>query len=327
MLNHYQIKKLIALSDSLDRSGHHKEADHVDRIIKEAGLKGKVLSTLGVAFLLGANALLYNQIGITPENFKEATELAIENKKEIKTELDSSDFVDYIVVSGDSPNKIGKKHFPYLNEVTAGELVIKYNTKEVMNLQPGDVLKIPKTDSLQEIGWELLSHQSLSEPTKMKASQKLKDWLKVEEGFKTGIYDTGVGTGDLTFGWGHKLTEEEKNDPEKQKKMLSKGSKQVFKEDIERIQSIINNKGYSIFRDPSQNQNYFDALLSLAYHKGHIPNDIDEAIRKNELDRIPELFLGHSTREQDGNEVSMFEGRRGREAEIWKNNNYIKKDN
>ena len=33
------IKKLIILADSLDRSGHHKEADYLDMIISEAAKK------------------------------------------------------------------------------------------------------------------------------------------------------------------------------------------------------------------------------------------------------------------------------------------------
>ncbi len=35
------IKKLIILADSLDRSGHHKEADYLDTIISESAKKSK----------------------------------------------------------------------------------------------------------------------------------------------------------------------------------------------------------------------------------------------------------------------------------------------
>jgi GH24 family phage-related lysozyme (muramidase) len=326
MLNNYQIKKLMSLADSLDRFGLHKEADQVNNIIKESGTKGKVLSTLGVGALLGGNALLYNQLGITPENFEAATQEIIQGE-EIKTELDpNTDFIDYKVKKGDNPTEIGKKHFPHLNEVDAAKLVTEYNPEEVLNLQPGEVLRIPTIEGLRSLDWEIQNNLSLSEPTKMKTSQNLKDWLMAEEGIKPGIYDTKVGKGDLTFGWGHRLTQEEKNNPEKQKELLQKGSKQVFKEDLQRIESIINKKSYHIFKDPTQNQNYFDALISLVYHKGHVPNDIDEAIRRNELDRVPELFLKYKNFGDKEDPAPIFEDRRTREAEIWRSGVYTKKE-
>lgn len=329
------LKKIMTLANKLDSMGLYKEADALDKIIKESA-KGRELllglSGAGIAAGVGTGASNYfSEEPTTPP--APTTQEVYQIPTEAKTSLGPEDF-NVVDLKGRTITAIAKEAFPNLNEVTATNLILKYNPNIVPERLSGrEKIKIPKIEALREIGWEREQGQGLERSVDLDPSPELIQYLKGWEKFVPTIYDTGVGQGDLTIGYGHRLTQREKEELKAKGKTIIHGvtvrlnkaiskreAEQIFNKDLDEAQSRIDRRNFNF---TPQDQNKYDALVSYTFNVGNSGmNAISKSIFGDNESRVSEVMMRNIS--ADGEKSEGLLNRRRDDLQIWTDSDYIR---
>lgn len=313
----FTYRQLKILVNHLDAKGLAKEAGKIipkASILSSISNKIKSLSKRGKATAALLLLLASTQIQrISEEQIKEASFYINRRAKELYPE----DFDTVKIKKGDTISSIAKESFPKLNEVTGIQIIKEYNENlDPTKIKIGQEIKIPKVDALVRIGWEAKHHTGLTGKGDVsEVSQNLKDSLKKLEGLRLKAYETGVGIGDLTIGYGHKITPKEKSSGKIygipfRNGISKKQADKIFNKDLERIQKVVDTKSYR-----GINQQQYDALVHFAFNVGHIPKTIDKEIRTGGLERVPQIMGSYTY--ADGEKSRGLSLRRNLESQIW----------
>ena len=187
----------------------------------------------------------------------------------------------------------------------AKDFILKENKiTDERKLQIGQIIKIPSSLS------EFVSYFKLEENKSLKASDNIFNYIKKKEGFLPLPKDI-EGKGIYTVGYGRYLNTAKKKDEYNniKKILLNYGRKNGallesdsvvllwFKQDIEEAERVVQRKAL-----PRLKQHQYDALVSVAFNTGNIP-DIIEDLKAGRITSAASKiknFRGDSSKEFSG---------------------------
>lgn len=244
---------------------------------------------------------------------------------EIKRTLGPEDFNIVLVKNGDSLGKIAKRSFPDLDARIGIQIILEFNniTKNCP-LRKGMEIKIPKVESLREIGYEekigvgLSSEGCISRP-----SNSLRNFIMSLEGEELSIYNAGVANSDLTIGYGHSLTQQEISTLNnlgyveihgvvvtRDNSISKPEARKIFNKDFENAIRVVNRANLR-----NINQGQYDALVSLVFNLGSIPKSVRKSILAGRLNEVPNIIRRYN--KSGGRTLKGLIDRREEEIALW----------
>lgn len=237
-------------------------------------------------------------------------------------EFQELSYKDYKIQSGDNIMNIALKLFPGQADRAKKHILDINNLDEVdaKNLQIGQIIKIPASRE------EYVSHFDLEENHHMAASKSLKEFIKQKEKLHPVGKKVEKGSNIETVGYGHRLNTKSKDDEYRKikKLLLQSGRKdgalsetdpivqQWFNQDIKEAEDRVKAKAL-----PSLTQAQFDALVSLSYNAGDIP-DIKYDLLSGNIAAAADKIRNHPSAFDSDNPGLAI--RRAEEADLFMSN-------
>jgi len=250
---------------------------------------------------------IYNLINENQNSFDDiwhAIKEKIKNSiKKVETKEDAMGYIKSTVnKTKNLPYKVKNKILLFIIFTLMGV----FGNTVIMDSLPGE-LDYLKQGIIQHQG----PRQEKTHPTK--ASEKLRDFIKNEEGFRLKAYD--IGDGMITVGWGH--AEKKAHSQFRVGQEVSKETvERLFEKDMRWAESNINrmlDKWKKEGINVEINQEMYDAMVSMAYGMGignFLRSDFIRLVKHNKMEEAQKRILttnvsykGHIKRRQKEAEI------------------------